>query len=68
MFINASFSSQVLNFINKVGYPIVMKPRLGAASIGVFVIRDVFELDVALASANLDEVEFEQYIGGDSSR
>lgn len=55
---------KVLQFCENVGFPIVLKPRRGAASTGVKIVETIDELKTALAVIDNKAYECEEYISG----
>lgn len=57
--------AQALAFAQQYSYPIIIKPRAGAASVGVIKIDTGQELENAWTSIDLEDAEVEQYLDGD---
>jgi biotin carboxylase len=55
---------QVRAFARRCGYPVVLKPVDGAASIGVRKVDDSTALEQALASIDLSRYEIEEFVAG----
>lgn len=51
--------------IDKLNFPIILKPRNGAASIGVKKIEDIAELKTALIGLDLASFQVEEFVDGD---
>lgn len=62
---SADSAAKVRDFARRAGLPIVLKPRAGADSQGIFVCRTAAELDAVLATELLYEYECEQFVEGD---
>ncbi|MGC5052056.1 ATP-grasp domain-containing protein [Micromonospora sp. DT48] len=60
----ANSVEQVRDLVRRVGLPIVLKPRAGADSQGVFVCRTEAELDSLLADESFTDYEGEQFVEG----
>ncbi|MEV6720268.1 ATP-grasp domain-containing protein [Streptomyces xanthochromogenes] len=57
--------SQVLSFAEDCGYPVILKPVDGAASIGVHRVESEAELAELLPTVDLSRYEVEEFIEGD---
>ncbi|WP_433654515.1 ATP-grasp domain-containing protein [Nocardia sp. CA-128927] len=55
---------QVRSFAASCGYPLILKPLGGAASIGVRRVDSLAELDAALSTIELADYEVEEFIAG----
>ncbi|MGC5033273.1 ATP-grasp domain-containing protein [Micromonospora sp. DT229] len=60
----ANSAEQVRDLVRRVGLPIVLKPRAGADSQGVFVCHTEAELDRLLADESFIDYEGEQFVEG----
>ena len=56
---------QIRRFAREVGFPLVVKPRDGAASRGVMIVASQSELDGLLRGQAMEGLECEEYIEGD---
>lgn len=63
-FIRCSDVEQALEFADAVGYPVIVKPVDGAASIGVAKVEDAQALRVILSEVDLGRYEVEAFIQG----
>ncbi|MEU7141430.1 ATP-grasp domain-containing protein [Nocardia sp. NPDC046473] len=63
-FADCTSVEQVRAFAESCGYPLILKPLGGAASIGVRRVDNAAELDAALASIELADYEIEEFIAG----
>lgn len=63
-FIRCNDVEQVLDFAGAVGYPVIVKPVDGAASIGVAKIEDARALRAILSEVDLGRYEVEAFIQG----
>jgi hypothetical protein len=64
-FATCSSTEQVRSFAASCGYPLILKPVGGAASIGVSRVDNVAELDAALTTLDLAGYEIEEFIAGE---
>ncbi|WP_256597288.1 ATP-grasp domain-containing protein, partial [Pseudomonas sp. FW305-BF6] len=63
-FIRCNDVKQALEFADVVGYPVIVKPVDGAASIGVAKVEDAQALRVILSEVDLGRYEVEAFIQG----
>lgn len=63
-FVDCIDKQNTINFANQIGYPVILKPKEGAASRGVYLVKEVNQLEKILDSVNLLEYECEEYIQG----
>lgn len=52
-------------FHKKHGFPVVLKPKFGASSKGVYIVENEIELNDLLNNLDLDKYEYEEYIKND---
>jgi glutathione synthase/RimK-type ligase-like ATP-grasp enzyme len=64
-FARCQSASQSLQFAEQLGYPLIVKPVDGAASIGVHLVATPAQLQALLAEVELDGYEIEEYIQGE---
>ncbi|MFD4440991.1 acetyl-CoA carboxylase biotin carboxylase subunit family protein [Nocardia sp. NPDC058519] len=63
-FVSCGSPDQVRAFADRYGFPVVLKPVDGAASIGVHKVADPAALDQVLASIDLSGYEVEEFVDG----
>jgi hypothetical protein len=63
-FVLASSPQVVRDFAGQVGFPVVLKPRAGWDSQGVFLVRSAASLEDVLAGQRLDDYECEEFVAG----
>ncbi|MGH4030316.1 ATP-grasp domain-containing protein [Actinomycetota bacterium Odt1-20B] len=64
-FVKPQSAAHAEEFAARVGYPVVVKPRLGYASMGVRLVRDADELRAAAADWDPEDVLVESFTPGD---
>lgn len=64
-FIKVDDALDIINFIKNNGYPVVVKPVNGAASVDTHIIRSEIELKILLEKGINSNMEVEEYINGD---
>ncbi|WP_197492080.1 ATP-grasp domain-containing protein [Paenibacillus jamilae] len=63
-FIDFTTSDEVLAFAKKVNYPLILKPKVSAASIGVKLVHTDAELEEFLTTISLADYEAEEFVEG----
>jgi hypothetical protein len=63
-FVRAETARRVLEFAREVGFPVVIKPRIGAGSRGVYKIESEEQLLAHLQNFVLENYECEEYVEG----
>lgn len=63
-FFDCQNADEIRQFAQKIGYPLILKPKTGASSHGVVLVRSEDELEKALPTIDFDDYECEEYIEG----
>ena len=61
----ADTADQVVDFVNRIGFPVILKPRAGAGAQGTVRVDSMAELQSALAAfGNADSIAVEEFVEG----
>lgn len=63
-FMDIGTSGDVIAFAEEIGYPLILKPKSSAASVGVKLVNTRAELEENLSTLQLDDYECEEYVSG----
>lgn len=63
-FIRATNAIQLLDFVEEVGFPVIIKPISGAGTVGVNLIHDESQLDEFLDCHVVENLDVESYVNG----